>query len=227
MEETERLLIRVAAERNVPVHRTRDVPVSHIHLTPYGCEFEADGLPVRHSLPGRHQVENATAAILAAKLLNIDTGAIQKGLANARWPGRLEFVSHNPDFILDGAHNPAGARALAQYIREFCAGRPVWIVYGTMRDKAIDEVTAELFPLADRLVLTAPDFPRALRPEAIAAVTEHPNRMIATNLSEAIRIARAAPPEAAVFFTGSLFIVGEARQKLLRANQRQPEMRVS
>jgi dihydrofolate synthase/folylpolyglutamate synthase len=228
MEETERLVTRVAAELEVPVHSTRDVALSRIHLTRCGCEFEADGLPVRHSLPGRHQVENATAAIVAAKLLNVDSGSIQKGLADARWPGRLEFVSHNPDFILDGAHNPAGARALAQYIREFCAGRTVWIVYGTMRDKAIDEVTAELFPLADRLILTAPDFPRALRPQAIADVTEHPNRLIATNLTEAIKIARSAPPKAAVFFTGSLFIVGEAREKLLGANgKQQPEMKCS
>ena len=227
MDETERLVTRVAEELAVPIHHTRDLALSDVRFTPYGCEFEADGLRVRHSLPGRHQVENATAAIVAAKLLNIDPSAIKKGLADARWPGRLEFVSHNPDFILDGAHNPAGARALAQYIREFCAGRPVWIVYGTMRDKAIDEVTAELFPLADRLILTAPDFPRALRPEAIAAVTEHPNRVIATNLDEAIKIGGAAPPEAAVFFTGSLFIVGEARGKLLGRNQTQPEMEFS
>jgi dihydrofolate synthase/folylpolyglutamate synthase len=225
VEDAERVVTRVASELDVPVHSTRDVALSNVHVTSYGCEFEADGLPVRHSLPGRHQVENAAAAILAARLLKVEFEAIRKGLADARWPGRLEFVSHTPDFILDGAHNPAGARALAQYIREFCSGRPVWIVYGTMRDKAIDEVTAELFPLADRLVLTAPDFPRALRPEAIANVTEHPNRVIATNLTEAIRTARTAPPEAAVFFTGSLFIVGEARAKLLRANPKQSEMR--
>ncbi len=75
----------------------------------------------------------------------------------------LEFVSRNPDFVLDGAHNPAGAAALAAYIREFCGTRPVWLVYGAMRDKAIEEVTTRLFPLADRLILTAPDFPRALR----------------------------------------------------------------
>lgn len=227
LEEAERVVTRVAAELAVPIHHTRDVALSNVHMTPQGCEFEADGLVLRHSLPGRHQVENATAAIMSAKLLNVAPEAIRKGLADARWPGRLEFVSHNPDFILDGAHNPAGARALAQYIREFCAGRPVWIVYGTMRDKAIDEVAAELFPLAHRLILTAPDFSRALRPEAIADVTEHPNRVIAMNLSEAIRIARAAPRDAAVFFTGSLFIVGEARGKLLRANKKQSEMRIS
>ncbi len=136
-------------------------------------------------------------------------------------------MSHNPDFVLDGAHNPAGARALAQYIREFCSERPVWIVYGTMRDKAIDEVTAELFPLAERLILTAPDFPRALRPEAIAAVTEHPNRMVAPNVTEAIEIARAAPRDAVVFFTGSLFIVGEVRTKLMHSPQTHTQMRLS
>jgi dihydrofolate synthase/folylpolyglutamate synthase len=225
--ETEALMTRVAAELSVPVHHTRDVALSQVSLTPYGCEFEADGLPVRISLPGRHQIENATAAIVAGRLLEIEAAAIQKGLADARWPGRLELVSRNPDFILDGAHNPAGARALAQYIREFCAGRPVWIVYGTMRDKAIDEVTAELFPLAERLVLTAPDFPRALRPEAIASVTEHPNRIIAANVAKAIEIARAAPRDDVVFFTGSLFIVGEARAKLLPLNQIHPEMKLS
>ncbi len=225
--EAETLVLEQASQLAVPVHHTRDVAVSHLRLTAYGCEFEAYSLPVRHSLPGRHQVENATAAIVAARLLGTGQEAIQKGLAEVRWPGRLELVSRDPDFILDGAHNPAGARALAQYIREFCSGRPVWIVYGTMRDKAIDEVTAELFPLADRLILTAPDFPRALRAEAIAAVTEHPNRVVTSNLPEAIQIANAAPKDAAVFFTGSLFIVGEARARLLPSKQTTTEMRVS
>ena len=226
-EETEALITRVAKNFAVPVHHTRDVAVSKVNLTPYGCEFEADGLPVRHFLPGRHQIENATAAILAARLLAIEPAAIQNGLAEARWPGRLEFVSYRPDFVLDGAHNPAGARALAQYIREFCGQRPVWIVYGTMRDKAIEEVTGELFPLAELLILTAPDFPRALRPEAIAAVTDHPNRRVATNVAQAIEIARGAPLDAIVFFTGSLFIVGETRAKLSRLDQTHTEMKLS
>ena len=83
------------------------------------------------------------------------------------------------------------------------------------RDKAIEEVTSELFPLSDCLILTAPDFPRALRPEAIAAVTEHPHSIITYNVAEAIDLAKTAPRDAAVFFTGSLFLVGEARKLLL------------
>ena len=137
------------------------------------------------------------------------------GLKGVKWPGRLEFISREPDFVLDGAHNPAGAAALGAYIREFCAHRPVWLVYGAMRDKAIEEVTGELFPLAERVIATAPNFPRALRPEAILAVVDHPYSMIAETVQEAIEIARQAPKEAFVFFTGSLFLVGEVRALLL------------
>ena len=121
------------------------------------------------------------------------------------WPGRLEYVSQSPDFVLDGAHNPAGAAALASYIREFCAHRPVWLVYGAMRDKAIEEVTQQLFPLAGRLIVTAPHFPRALRPEAILEIASHPDAHITPSVSEAIEIARTAPPDAVVFFTDLSF----------------------
>ncbi len=80
-----------------------------------------------------------------------------------------------------------------------------------MRDKAIEEVTEQLFPLAERLIVTAPDFPRALRPEAILEVTGHPNAVITNTVAEAIAFARQAPKNAGVFFTGSLYLVGEAR----------------
>ena len=74
-----------------------------------------------------------------------------------------------PEIILDGAHNPAGARALADYIRRFYSGRRIWMVYGVMRDKAVDEMAALLFPLADRVIVTAPDNSRAMPPEEIPA----------------------------------------------------------
>jgi dihydrofolate synthase/folylpolyglutamate synthase len=120
------------------------------------------------------------------------------------------LVRRSPDFFLDGAHNPAGAAALAAYVNEFCAHRPVWVVYGAMRDKAIDEVISEVFPVAEKLILTAPNFARALRPEAIREMTDHPNAVTTAGVREAIRLAEEALPETAVFFTGSLFLVGEA-----------------
>ncbi len=195
--------------------RTGDASVTDVVATPHNSTFSLDGDSYECGLAGRHQIENAAAAILACRHLDVPVPAIQAGLKDVRWPGRLELLSRNPDFILDGAHNPAGAAALAAYIREFCANRPVWMVYGAMRDKAIDEVASQLFPLADRLIVTAPNFPRALRPQAILEMNSHPNAIIRETISEAIEAARDAPKEAVVFFTGSLFLVGEARGLLL------------
>ncbi|MDQ2775648.1 MAG: bifunctional folylpolyglutamate synthase/dihydrofolate synthase [Acidobacteriota bacterium] len=204
-----------ARELGCRVVRAADAEIADVSATAYGSSFVLDGAPYECSLPGRHQIENAVAAILACRELGIENEAIQKGLGNARWPGRLELVSRNPDFVLDGAHNPAGAQALASYIREFCSDRPVWIVYGAMRDKAIEEVTAQLFPLADRLILTAPDFSRALRPGAILVAHEHSDAVIAATVEDAIEAARSAPHHTVVFFTGSLYLVGQARELLV------------
>jgi dihydrofolate synthase/folylpolyglutamate synthase len=179
-----------------------------------GSRFRLDENEYECALPGRHQVVNAVTAILACRALGLHSEKIRLGLKRVVWPGRLEYVSRKPDFVLDGAHNPAGAAALAAYIREFCAGRTVWLVYGAMRDKAIEEVTEQLFPLAEKLIVTAPDFPRALRPEAILEAAPHPNAVIAENVTRAIEMARKAPRDCVVFFTGSLYLVGEARRLL-------------
>jgi len=200
-----------AAELGCQVERVEDAAVSDIEADAYGSRFKLFGEEYYCPLPGRHQIDNAVAAILACRELGLAPSGVRHGIAQARWPGRLEFVRRHPDFVLDGAHNPSGARALAKYIREFSHDRPVWLVFGTMRDKAVEEVTTLLFPLADRLILTAPDFPRALRPEALLHAADHPNVTIAPTVADAILIAMEAPSEALVFFTGSLFLVGEAR----------------
>jgi dihydrofolate synthase / folylpolyglutamate synthase len=204
-----------AHELQSRVFRTEDAQVSSLRATQDASTFCLDGIPYHCGLAGRHQVENAAAAILSCNELGVGTAYIQAGLKDVKWPGRLEFISREPDFVLDGAHNPAGAAALAAYIREFCSGRPVWIVYGAMRDKAIEEMTSELFPVAERVIATAPNFPRAVRPEAILAATDHPHSTVAEDVDEAIELARTAPKDAIVFFTGSLFLVGEARFLLL------------
>jgi folylpolyglutamate synthase/dihydropteroate synthase len=72
--------------------------------------------------------------------------AIERGIAATQWPGRLELISTDPEIILDGAHNPSGARALASYMERFYAGRNICLIYGAMRDKAVVEVTGILFP---------------------------------------------------------------------------------
>jgi dihydrofolate synthase/folylpolyglutamate synthase len=186
-----------------------------VRLTARGAEFRAQAEmiePLRIACPlaGRHQVENAIVAIAALERLGVPVPAIERGIAGTRWPGRLEHVSVSPEIILDGAHNPAGARALAGYIRQFYSGRHIVMIYGAMRDKAIAEMTGVLFPLVDEVIATAPHQSRAVDPETIRALAEHPSVQTAPDLAAALRATRAGPSDRVIFITGSLFLVGEA-----------------
>ena len=155
-------------------------------------------------------MDNAVTAALALRAL----GVSPDGIEDTRWPGRLEHVSPNPDIILDGAHNPAGARALARYLERFYGGRRIWLIYGAMRDKAIDEVAGILFPIAAELVLTAPNTTRALRPEALAELAGRGH--IEPDVEAAFHYAQSsAADEDVIVITGSLFLVGEARRLFL------------
>jgi dihydrofolate synthase/folylpolyglutamate synthase len=200
--EAQSVLDQRAAELKIPVKRTAQFLVRDLHVTARGSEFSGIKCP----LAGEHQVENAIAAVLALESL----GVSPQGIENAVWPGRLEQISPNPDIILDGAHNPAGARALARYLERFYANRKIWMIYGAMRDKAVDEIAGILFPLASELILTAPDNARALRPEAVREVAGR--GQISPDISAALdRVRAGASEDDVIIITGSLFLVGEAR----------------
>ena len=129
-------------------------------------------------LPGRFQIRNALTAATAARLLAergfpINDEAIERGIATARWPGRLERLCAHPAIYLDGAHNPAGARELLKFWEENFAGRRIILVYGAMRDKAVDEIAGLLFPRADAVILTEPRQPRAISAPLLAEMTSH------------------------------------------------------
>jgi len=187
---------------------TSDWPIEDLSIDARGSRFRVRKLNVVCPLAGEHQVENARTAALALHEL----GYPCDGIAETRWPGRLERVSEHPEIILDGAHNVAGTQALADYIRRFYSGRNIWLVYGVMRDKAVDQMTSLLFPLAGRIILTAPDNSRAMPPERIPA----PDALVTHSVGEAVEALRDARPDDAVFITGSLFVVGEARRYLVQ-----------
>jgi dihydrofolate synthase/folylpolyglutamate synthase len=203
-----------AAALGVVVTHSSDVPISGITLHARGSDFMWEGSPVNCPLAGEHQVENARTAIAALQHLGIAPAAIRRGIAETRWPGRLERVSENPEIILDGAHNPAGARALADYLDRFYEPRHVWLIYGAMRDKAVEEIAAILFPRAGHVIVTAPAQARALRPESIQDLADHDCIQVAEDIREAIALTGGAGREDAIFVTGSLFLVGEARALL-------------
>jgi dihydrofolate synthase / folylpolyglutamate synthase len=206
-----------AAALGAAVTHSSDVAISGVTLHARGSDFlwgEQPMLRISCPLAGAHQVENARTAIAALGRLRVAPEAIQEGIAQTRWPGRLERVSQNPEIVLDGAHNPASARALAEYLERFYEPRRVWLIYGAMRDKAVEEMAAILFPRAGHVIVTAPAQARALRPESIRGLADHDCIQVSANIREALTLAAGASREDTIFVTGSLFLVGEARALL-------------
>jgi dihydrofolate synthase / folylpolyglutamate synthase len=171
------------------------------------------------SLRGAHQRGNATvAAALLGELdrmgIRCDADAVRAGLTRTIWPGRLETVRHDgAEILLDAAHNPAGAKALAAYLRESgwtgCA-----LVFGAMQDKNVAAMLAELAPHCARVICTTADTPRAMPAAALAAaarqvpgatweVSEVP--LPADALAAACRV------NATVVVAGSIFLIGPLR----------------
>ncbi len=119
-------------------------------------------------LIGEHQFQNACLAIDIAELINkdfkfeISNFAIENGLKNAKHKGRLEW-SHNENvrILFDGAHNASGALALRDYLQKYHGSSQITMIFGSMKDKDLTEITEILFPLAENLILTKPDNPRA------------------------------------------------------------------
>jgi dihydrofolate synthase / folylpolyglutamate synthase len=176
------------------------------------------------ALRGRHQIANAACALALAEELrvqgfqSITPAAIVRGLESAEHAGRLELFAGPPRVLLDGAHNPAGARALRDYLGEF-ARAPVTLVFGAMRDKELGEIAASIFPAAARLVLTRADNPRSADADALAALAAAHlgggRISVAPTADEALRLARElTPPGGTICVTGSLYLVGEARALL-------------
>lgn len=185
--------------------------------------YQYNYLEVKLGLLGAHQIENARTAVNIAQALEMelgfkieDTHAIVGGLEYARHPGRLECIG---GFLLDGAHNPAGARALAEYLREFVRS-PITLIFGAMREKAVDEIAETLWPLAEKVVLTQPSNSRALTAEDLVQARpesfDERNVTKTDTVEEAIEKARVVAPDGGVIVvTGSLYLVGEVRKALL------------
>jgi dihydrofolate synthase/folylpolyglutamate synthase len=170
-------------------------------------------------LLGAHQIQNAKVAIMLAELLQarfqISTQNIIAGLQNARHPGRLEFQGQ---FLFDGAHNPAGARALSAFL-DSSVMQPVTLVFGVMQGKNPAEMAEALFPKARNIILTQSDNSRALTPEQILALLPESLRrqepVVISSVETALQIAKElAGQDGFILITGSLYLVGEAKKIL-------------
>ena len=176
-------------------------------------------------LRGRHQLFNAASAIAAVSVLrrggaSIGPEAVARGLASIRWEGRLEVVRERPRLILDGAHNPAAARALAAFLAEEKQrlGGTVTVIFGIMRDKAVADVAAALQPVVDRWVAAAPATPRALSAERVAAAIEAVGGVVTIASDPARAVAETLPTLSVndlCCVTGSFYTVAAARESFL------------
>jgi dihydrofolate synthase / folylpolyglutamate synthase len=181
---------------------------------------DAPAITLKPSLAGRYQLRNAITALAVAQVLagrgfHVSDSDIAAGIATVSWPGRIERIAERPAVFLDGTHNPSGARELAAFWHDHLADRRIHLVYGSVRDKSVDEIAGLLFPLAASVIVTAPHQPRALSAEALAEMTRHlaPLMIVMADPRAALeRAISGAEPEDVVFATGSLYLAGELRK---------------
>jgi dihydrofolate synthase / folylpolyglutamate synthase len=175
-------------------------------------------------LLGKHQVTNAATAVTIIELLetlgySIGEEAIRQGLEQAKWAGRLEIIQANPMVLLDGAHNLDGAISLSIALKEIFQYENLIMVFGMLGDKEREKVIAQLAPLANQVIVTKPNSPRAgewqqMGQEAAKYVRQV---YIKEEISQAVKLALdLAGEKDLVCITGSLYMVAEAREYFLR-----------
>ena len=211
---------------------------SRLEVAPLGSlsdrrSLDYRGIRYETKLLGAYQPTNAAVAIDAARVLSarrpefgITQDAIARGVADAVWPGRFEVVATSPLVVVDGAHNPQGAEALAESMRELVdvrPGRRPTLVVGVLADKDYPAIVAPMLPYARRIVAYTPDNPRALDASALAREAASQAEKagmdvevaVAESAGEAMSLAvEKEGPEGMVVAFGTLYSIGAVKQAL-------------
>ena len=233
-EEARQVLAQSALAQHVEPQWVAPFDTVHLDATgrPY-VSFDArfpslEGRVCRLSLRGRHQTQNAALAAVVAQAELRRRGmaetdivrAIVAGLENTYWPGRLQWLETTPPVLLDGAHNPQGAQALAHFLESIGGRRPRTAIFATMRDKPAADLLSALASGVDRLILTeVKNQPRTMPRESLevialgywlpSGIVQAPD--VATALARACEL---TPPEGLILVFGSTYLIGEALQAL-------------
>jgi dihydrofolate synthase/folylpolyglutamate synthase len=201
-------------------------PGNTVYVYRYPLQVLGEEILVETPLVGRHQLRNVALAIAAAVELNqqgfsgITAKSVERGLRETRWPGRFQVIAAPPgwpEMVIDVAHNPAGAWALRSALSERYEDRPLIFVFAAMRDKAISEMAEILFPLAERVIATRPENPRAASPEEIQQAAARTGVEIEAmeDVQDALERARVvANAGTVVVITGSIYLVGEVMRSI-------------
>jgi len=185
-----------------------------------GRSRQLDGLTC--ALAGHHQLDNAACAVALldasqGRGISVSDEAMRRGLQSVQWEGRLEVLERGPVLLLDGAHNPAAAHVLAEYLTEWCASRPesrLILVLGMMGDKDQAGFVEPLYRLVSEVVLTQADMARSASVQELreAVGSRFPLCHVAPGAVEALALAKArATAQDLICVTGSLMLVGEVK----------------
>jgi dihydrofolate synthase/folylpolyglutamate synthase len=220
---------RIARERNAEIVRARDGIVTSRPRTATAPmnTFELR-TPLRDygvltlALRGEHQVANAIVAVRLLERLDgcgvdVPTESIREGLARVTWPGRLDHrtLAGGRELILDAAHNPAGAAALASYLRHI-GGEPPVLVFGAMRDKDVHGMLSTLLPTVGRMIVTRASNSRSADPETLAAEARAiaPSLGVEVVASPTDAMAAAWSSSSRVLVAGSIFLLGDVFKEI-------------
>jgi len=174
-------------------------------------------------LRGRYQIYNAVTALAAAELLEdkglmVEEEAVRRGLAEMIWPGRLELLKNSPKLVIDGAHNPAAIKHLAEAIPEYFSFKHLILVFGIMADKDALAMMSAILPLVDRVIFTRASIPRAANPSLLLKMAlvqlqfNSEKALVIEDVGAALEEAlHKAGPEDLVLVTGSFYTVSDAR----------------
>ena len=217
-----RVFDEVAHQVGSPIYRYgQHFSLSEPRATTFTYQGIRESIPrLQTNLLGRHQMHNVVCALAllesaTTERFPLSAEAIRFGLQHVRWRGRLEILQHDPMVIVDGAHNPAGARVLFDFLQSQlhdCPGRKLIVILGMMQDKNHREYLQIVLPLVDTLILTQPHMNRAATVEELKGVVP-PDSVTLYSVPDSWeaygQALQLANPSDLICVTGSLFLVGE------------------
>lgn len=224
--EQKRSVMDVVAERcrelDAPLTTADFSAIEPVFDSLEGQAFQYKGAMYALPLLGAHQLRNAavvleTVGVLRARGWRLEDGDVEHGLYATSWPGRFELCAEEPDFIVDGGHNPQCAETVAENLMHYFPDKKRVLLIGVLRDKDYEKMTEILAPCADEFVTVAPDSPRALSAEELAGVLSRFSKPVTpcASVAEAVDTAKElAGEDGMVCASGSLYLVGSVRYAL-------------
>ena len=174
-------------------------------------------------LLGDYQNINVGIVLEVVKILidkypvSITEQSIDDGLMNVSWPGRMDFIA--PNILVDVAHNPNGVTALSNELKKLDYSRLI-LVTGILRDKDYEQMLSMLLPLASKVIFCAPKTDRAISPNYLTSIFNHPNMEIVLNVDEAFEKGKSLLKEGDLLLvTGSLYTAGEVYAHLQKQSR--------